>query len=132
MSIFATWFQTKPIGLVTNDPLDVRVEGATLYIDLATERVLEAQKGKEQIIVEIKSLLKKSLLESIYGALGQYIVYRDALKEVEIKRDIYLVIAAQKYERIKEVPFLIRCLEKNKVKLIIVNIKKQKIEEWKK
>ncbi|MEM1324421.1 MAG: element excision factor XisH family protein [Bacteroidota bacterium] len=122
----------KDKWLITDDPLDIRLEGTTLYIDLATERVLEAQKGKEQIIVEIKSLSKRSLLESIYGALGQYIIYRDALEEVEIKRAIYLAIAAQKYERLKEIPFLLRSLEKNGVKLIIVNIKEQKIEAWKK
>ncbi|MEN0046214.1 MAG: element excision factor XisH family protein [Bacteroidota bacterium] len=65
----------KDKWLITDDPLDVRLEGTTLYIDLATERVLEARKGKEQIVVEVKSLSKRSLLESIYAALGQYIVY---------------------------------------------------------
>ena len=40
----------KDKWLITDDPLDVRLEGTTLYIDLATERVLEARKGKEQKI----------------------------------------------------------------------------------
>ncbi|MEM6698659.1 MAG: element excision factor XisH family protein [Bacteroidota bacterium] len=94
----------KDKWLITDDPLDVRLEGTTLYIDLATERVLEARKSKEQIVVEVKSLSKRSLLESIYAALGQYIVYRDALEEVEIERAIYLVISAKSTSASKKFP----------------------------
>ncbi|MBO0937633.1 hypothetical protein J2I47_13835 [Fibrella sp. HMF5335] len=53
----------------------LKVGGLRLEIDLAAEQVLAAERGKEQIAVEIKSFLSKSKLNDFYEAKGQYDVY---------------------------------------------------------
>ena len=62
-------------------------------MDLGAERVIAAQKGSEKIAVEIKTLHAPSMVYAFYEAFGQYIFYRDALADEEIKREIYLGVS---------------------------------------
>ena len=61
---------------ITHDPLNVRWKKRRLKVDLGAERLLAAQKGAEQIAVEIKSFISKSDLDDLYNALGQFLLYR--------------------------------------------------------
>ena len=59
---------------ITNDPFFIRPEKGVNYpIDLTAERVLVAEKGKEKIVVEIKSFLQESTLYEFHQAIGQYL-----------------------------------------------------------
>jgi hypothetical protein len=42
--------------LITHDPLILKLGGLRMEIDLAAEQVLAAERGPEQIAVEIKTL----------------------------------------------------------------------------
>ena len=41
---------------ITHDPYEIRVGGVEMYIDLAAEQVIAAQRGNTKIAVEIKEL----------------------------------------------------------------------------
>jgi len=42
---------------VTHDPLQIKVGGVDMEIDLGAERLLAAERGDEKIAVEVKSFL---------------------------------------------------------------------------
>jgi hypothetical protein len=61
---------------ITADPYRIKFEEASLLADLAADRPLEAERGEERIIVEVKSFLGPSQLHDLEVAIGQYQVYR--------------------------------------------------------
>jgi hypothetical protein len=65
---------------ITDDPLTVKWLGTTLQVDIGAERIVAAEKEGRKIAVEIKSFLRASKLEDLKDAIGQFIIYRSALK----------------------------------------------------
>ncbi|GAK52403.1 FdxN element excision controlling factor protein [Candidatus Moduliflexus flocculans] len=57
---------------ITHDPYMIDYEEITVYADLGAERLIAAERGVEKIVVEIKSFLKRSLVQDLKEALGQY------------------------------------------------------------
>ena len=77
---------------VTSDPLRLRYAGVDLYIDLAAEQVIAAEKGKRKIAVEIKMFAGKSDMRDLHNAVGQFVVYRDVLQKIEPDREMFLAV----------------------------------------
>jgi hypothetical protein len=77
---------------VTEDPLTLRVGPDRVHIDLAAERLLVAEKGLQKIAVEIKTFAGASKIADLEAALGQYVLYRMALRRSEPSRELYLAV----------------------------------------
>jgi hypothetical protein len=77
---------------ITHDPLTIRIGRRKLFADLGAERVLTADKGTRKIAVEIKTFRRVSTVEDLQEAVGQFIMYRDALAEVEPEREAYVAV----------------------------------------
>jgi XisH protein len=60
---------------ITDDPLYVEFGGMDMYVDLAAEKLIAAEKGEERIAVEIKSFISPSVLTDFHTALGQFLNY---------------------------------------------------------
>lgn len=77
---------------ITGDPLRLRYAGDDLYVDLAAERLIGAERGHRRIAVEIKSFSGASELSDLHTAVGQFIVYREVLAEIDPQRELYLAV----------------------------------------
>ncbi len=77
---------------VTDDPLTLKVGADRIHIDLAAERMIRAEKGVRKIAVEIKTFVGASKIADFEDALGQYVLYRMALRRVEPDRELYLAV----------------------------------------
>lgn len=78
---------------ITADPFFLRWDGSDkLFVDLAAERLIAAEKGAEKIAVEIKTFAGKSKIEDLEKAVGQFIVYQTALDDSEPDRILFLAI----------------------------------------
>ena len=118
---------------ITNDPYFLRLSGKTnMELDLQAEKIIAAQKGKEKIFIEIKSFARRSILYTFYEALGQYLCYRDALKEAKINLPVFLAIPLLAHKKMKKIPFILRRIQQYKIQLIIIDTVNEKIEVWKK
>jgi hypothetical protein len=115
---------------IVNDPFYVESGGVEIEIDLSAEKFLIAEKGVQKILVEIKSLTKKSLLYDFHATLGQYINYRGILKDEEIDNQLYLAISQSTYEQMQLKPFYDKRLTENNISLIIVDIIEEIIVQW--
>lgn len=117
--------------VITNDPYYLKISITTsLEVDLRAEKFMTAKKNNEQIFIEIKTFIKNSVVYPFYEALGQYLCYRDALRENNIKSSVFLAIPELAYRKMEFIPFLIRRIEQYDVKLIIVDTSNEKIEKW--
>lgn len=88
----------KEKWVITNDPLMVKFGKDKVFIDLAAERVLTAEREGEKIAVEIKSFLGESELFDYHTALGQFLNYRLVLESSEPDRTLYLAVPIETYQ----------------------------------
>ena len=75
---------------IINDPLYLTLGPDRLFVDLGAERVIAAQQGTRKIAVEIKTFKGKSKIADLEAALGQFLLYRIALRRLEPGRELYL------------------------------------------
>jgi XisH protein len=61
---------------ISHDPYSLKIGKKDLFIDLAGEKLLTAEKDTQKIAVEIKSFVSPSEIKDLEVALGQYILYR--------------------------------------------------------
>jgi XisH protein len=117
---------------VTHDPLQIKVGGVDMEIDLGAERLLAAERSGEKIAVEIKSFLASaSAISEFHTALGQFINYRAALRREEPERVLYLAVPDLTYNSFFQLDFPASMVQENAVKLIVYNIKSEQIVLWK-
>ncbi|MCB0110608.1 MAG: XisH family protein [Caldilineaceae bacterium] len=122
---------TKAGWMITDDPLRISFGIRKVYVDLGAEKsLLAAEKGTEKIAVEIKSFLGVSKMNDLENAIGQYIVYRTYLHEVEPARLLYLAIDSEVYTEVfYDISGRI-LLDVNQIKLIVVDVELEEITEW--
>lgn len=116
--------------LITHDPYPLQAGTFDLAIDLGAQKVIAAQKQGLEIAVEIKSFLGPSKISEFYGALGQFITYRAALRNQEPQRILYLAVSSDIYDRLFTTVFIHELVEQNQVYLVIYNIDREVIEQW--
>ncbi|MBI5515387.1 MAG: XisH family protein [Deltaproteobacteria bacterium] len=83
---------------ITADPLLVAVGRHNLYVDLAAERLLAAERGEERIAVEIKGFSGRSEVADLEQALGQFVLYRGLLARSDPGRRLVLAVPRPVWE----------------------------------
>jgi XisH protein len=117
---------------VTHDPLEIKVGGVDMEIDLGAERLLAAERGSEKIAVEVKSFLASaSTISQFHMALGQFINYRAALRREEPHRVLYLAVPDLTYNSFLQLDFPASMLQENAIKLVVYDIEMEQIVQWK-
>ncbi|NEO72293.1 XisH family protein [Moorena sp. SIO3H5] len=115
---------------ITNDPLSIKIGKKDIYIDLAAEKLLVAEKQGQKIAVEVKSFVGSSEIEDLKNALGQYILYDKVLKRQLSERILYLAIREVIFNRLftEEVGQML--LEDNTLKIIVFDPEDEVIIKW--
>jgi len=120
---------------ITDDPYNlilVDSEGKEhdFPVDLGSEKLIAAQKGKEKIAVEIKTFGGTSLITDYHRALGQYMDYLAGLEVQEPSRKLYLGVSEEAYEGLLKNPLSKLSLERFKINVLIVDIASNNIIKW--
>lgn len=115
---------------ITNDPLVLQWGGKDLFVDLGAEKLLAAHKNSQKIAVEIKSFIGSSQVNDLEKAVGQYIVYRNILEEIEADRILYLAISKKAFEDIFSEPLGNLVLRKNQLHILVFNPQSQELLQW--
>ena len=118
---------------ITHDPYFIKLGRRKGYIDLGAERTfIGAEKGKEKILVEIKSFLGMSDLDQFEDALGQFLVYRPAVMKKEPDRTLYLAIPKEFDQSFFDDDYFVEIAELYEVKMLVFDEDKEEIVSWKK
>jgi hypothetical protein len=115
---------------ITADPYTIKFEELQLFADLGAGRTVIAQRNQQEIIVEIKSFIGRSLIHDLQNALGQYIIYRTLLSVTNPTYKVYLAISQEIYENFFSQVAIKFIIQHNQVALLVVNIDTEEVIQW--
>jgi hypothetical protein len=121
----------KADWLISHDPYYLDIDTpAPLEIDLGAEKMISAEKGKDKIVVEIKSFLRRSLTYDFHNAYGQFRIYRRGLRKTDPDRILFLAMPKDTYIELQQRAFYMDLIADENIKLLIFNPFTETIEEW--
>ena len=115
---------------VTHDPFTLRYGRKRLYADMGAERLLGAEKGRRKIIVEVKSFVGPSDVKDLEQALGQYVLYRQLIDNVDPERYLYLAVTTGILKSVFEDGLGELLLAKQIVRLLVFDPKSEVVTRW--
>jgi XisH protein len=115
---------------ITHDPLTLKLSKRRVYIDLGAERLIAAERGNEQIAVEIKSFIGLSILTDFYKALGQYQLYILGLKKRFPNYELYLAMPEDSYITLQADDILAEFLVELQLRILIFDPYSETITKW--
>lgn len=117
--------------LITHDPFKIRYGNTNVYVDLAAEEVLAAEKEGRKIAVEIKSFAGSSTISEFHTALGQFLNYRVAMElSEEAERVLYLAVPTETYRSFLSVAPASDVISRYSVQLIVYSPIEEAIDKW--
>lgn len=116
--------------IITHDPFPLQIGRKRLSADLGAERLINAEKGTQKIVVEVKSFVGRSDVKDLEQALGQYILYRQVLNEMGIDRSLYLAISQAIFNSVFTIELGQVLLKNQIIKLIVFDDKSEAIVQW--
>jgi len=120
----------KDDWIITHDPLRIQWGTRDMYIDLGAEQLMAAERGGRKIAVEVKSFVGSSEIEDLKLALGQYVLYRNVLGQIESDRDLYLAIRRPIFRELFEELIGQLLIENEKLNLIVFDAVTEAIVKW--
>lgn len=115
---------------ITADPYELSYKELSLAVDLAAERLIEATRDHESILVEVKSFLGRSFAKDFQQALGQYQVYLGLLEAVNVSDTLYLAVSETVYRRFFQQTAYQLLVERFQIRLLIVDTENERIVSW--
>lgn len=117
--------------MITHDPYRLRYGIVDVYIDLAAEEAIAAEKKGRKIAVEVKSFVGGSNISEFHTALGQFLNYRIALESSdEPERVLYLAVPKDVYQTFLRFEPAKTVIERYNILLIIYDVNQEVIEQW--
>ncbi|MDQ3321862.1 MAG: XisH family protein [Acidobacteriota bacterium] len=115
---------------ITAENLHLPWGGTNLYVDLGAEKVFIAEKKGQKIAVEVKSFSGRSEMVELEKSLGQFFLYRFALRRDYPDRELFLAIRRDVYERIFLTPDGVGLIETENLKIIVFDEIKEELVRW--
>ncbi len=116
--------------VITHDPFILEFEDVQLFVDLAAEKTIAAEKSGRKIVVEIKVFKSISLFSELEKSLGQYDIYSMFLEETSPERKLYLAVAQEVWENFFQRSSVKFVMSRRQMNLLIFNSTEEEIVEW--
>jgi hypothetical protein len=114
---------------VANKQTRLYSETRQVFIDIYAEKRANGS-AKNVLLSEVKCFAGSGdNTREIYTAIGQYLVYRSLLAELQIAIPLYLAIPLLAYESLFE-PAARRVVQESRIKLLIVNVDTEEVAQW--
>jgi hypothetical protein len=110
-------------------PYTLETEDSVVYIDLEAKRPTNGY-TESLLLAEVKCFTNpKKNMPDLYGALGQYLLYRKLLHRQGIYIPLYLARPEEAYRRLfKEA--VMELLTEHRINLVIVALETERISRW--
>lgn len=116
--------------VITADPYRIKAGDIQVYADLAADRPIAAEKGTQKIVVEIKSFVGHSMINDLYEALGQYLIYLRLLETTASDRKLWLAVSDIVFHDFFQMEAIQDVVTKYGVDILVVNIESEEVEQW--
>jgi XisH protein len=110
-------------------PANIYTRYRTIYVDLEVSR---GENGTQEtvMLVEVKCFPDhNSTTRDLYISIGQYLVYRAMLVEIEQATDLYLSVPSDVFETIFDVAVM-RVVEESQIKIVVIDLATEDITKW--
>ncbi len=111
-----------------------------LFVDLGAETVrlsglvtgdfIGAERDGVRIAVEIKEMRGQSPIVELEQAIGQYVLYRLLLNQVDPGREVYLAIPDNTYRELFSEPIGELVIRDLPLHLLVVDVKREEVKRW--
>ncbi len=115
---------------VTHEHFKLEFGGVRMFVDLAAEQVLAAERDGQKIAVEIKSFIQPSTLTAFNEALGQYLGYSIALRNLEPERVLYLAVPAGTHRAFFHLEYALAVVREIHLRVIVYDEFEEVITQW--
>src|SRR5262249_30744612 len=115
---------------ITHDPYRLVVAQRDVYMDLGAEH-LAAEKGLEEIVVEIKVFGGPSLVRELEEALGQYVLYRALLNRQDPERRLFMAVSQEVSAGALDELIARIAIEDLGISLVVFDPEREVIVRWK-
>jgi XisH protein len=116
--------------VITHDPYFIKLGGRdSVEADLGAEKMLQAVRDNQKIVVEIKSFLNRSIVHDFHGAYGQFAFYKKALAKFDHDRKIFLAMPLDIYNEFDNKPYFKEFME-TEMCLLIFDPIENTIYKW--
>ena len=103
----------------------------SLFVDLAAERFIAAEKENEKIAVEIKSFVGRSQTAELEKALGQFSLYYAVMRRTDAERKLYLAVPDTVFTDLFEGEKGEIVMSDERLKVLCFSIENEEILQWK-
>jgi hypothetical protein len=124
---------------ITDDPYAISYGERFLFVDLGATEVgisewqgglIGARREGYRIAIEIKEFRGRSIIADLEQAIGQYMLYRLLLNQVDPDRILYLAIMDFNFDTIFCEPIGELVRTKLPIKLLIINSETIEVKQW--
>ncbi|HXF62939.1 MAG TPA: XisH family protein [Caldilineaceae bacterium] len=119
---------------ITDDPFVISFGERFLFLDLgasiAEGHLIGAQRSNRRIAVEVKEFRNRSPIADLEHTIGQYVLYKLLLREVDPERTLYLAITDQVYSGIFQEPIGELVISTLPLQLLIVDTEVEEVRQW--
>ena len=115
---------------ITAENLHLPWGGTRAFIDILADKIFVAEKEGRKIAVEVKSFIGKSNLSELEKAVGQFIIYRFAMRREEPERELFIAVGEKIYNKFFVHPDVIELVETEDLRIIVFDELKQVIVRW--
>jgi hypothetical protein len=126
--------------VITDDPYVISYGERFLFVDLGASeipskngiesRFIGARQGATQIAVEVKEFRRTSAIADLEQAIGQYVLYRLLLNQVDPDRNLYLAVDEATFAEIFSEPVGELVISDLPLNLLIVDVELAEVKQW--
>jgi hypothetical protein len=92
--------------------------------------MLAAERENRRIAVEVKSFIRRSEVEDLQSALGQYLLYRSLLERDDPGRTLYLAVPNDAFQGVFSSALGRVAREDYRLSLVVFDPEKEEFTEW--
>lgn len=115
---------------ITAENLQLPWGGTRTYIDIIADEIFAAEKEGRKIAVEVKSFVGKSNLSEFEKAVGQFVIYRFAMRREDAERELFIAVGEKIYNKLFLHPDVIELIEVEDLKILVFDEIKEVIIRW--
>ena len=104
--------------------------GTRAFIDILADDIFVAEKEGRKIAVEVKSFIGQSNLSELEKAIGQFIIYRFAMRREDAERELFIAVGEKIYNKLFLHPDVIELIEAEDLKMLVFDEVKEVIVRW--
>ena len=115
---------------IVADPFRLDYKNFILRADIAAERRLPDGAVALRVVVEVKSFAANSFVRELQQAIGQYMMYLDAITLNQLPYQLWLSVSDEAYRTSFQQSGAAFAVQQYGLKLLVVDVEQEEIVQW--